>query len=45
MKQALLAVLAICGLALGAEPASAALILKGSWILGDGPYQGFNPPV
>jgi hypothetical protein len=45
MKQALLAVLGICGLALCAQPASAALIFEGSWILGDGPYQGFDPPV
>lgn len=45
MKKALLAVLAICGLALGAEPASAALIFEGSWILGDGPYRGDDPQV
>jgi hypothetical protein len=45
MKQALLAVLMICGLALGTEPASAALVFAGSWILGDGPYRGDNPLV
>jgi hypothetical protein len=45
MKKALLAVLAICGLALGAEPALAAPIFAGSWILGDGPYRGDNPLV
>lgn len=45
MKQALLAVLMICGLALGTKPASAALVFAGSWILGDGPYRGDNPLV
>jgi hypothetical protein len=45
MKQALLAVLAICGLALGTGPASAALIFKGSWILGNGPYWQTDPQV
>jgi hypothetical protein len=45
MKKALLAVLAICGLALGAEPATAALIFEGSWILGNGPYRGDDPLV
>jgi hypothetical protein len=45
MKQALLAVLATCGLALGTGPASAALIYEGSWILGNGPYWGNDPQV
>jgi hypothetical protein len=45
MKKALLAVFVICGLALGAGPASAALIFEGSWILGNGPYRGDDPQV
>jgi hypothetical protein len=45
MKKALLAVFAICGLALGTVPASATLVFAGQWILGDGPLWSDNPPV
>ena len=45
MKKALLALGVLCGLAFGASPASAELIFEGSWILGNGPFSGENPPV
>ena len=45
MKKALLAVLAICGLALASSPASAMLTFAGSWVVGEGPLWSTNPQV